>query len=69
MDELDGEFFKHTRMCCNVFKLLLALIGRKLKKPRQRVGPEQRLLEKPKSCRLMVQHSDLAKGPVAVRKC
>ncbi|TMW46473.1 hypothetical protein DOY81_008448 [Sarcophaga bullata] len=43
MKELDEEeFSKHTRMCCNAFNLL-ALIARELKKPKQRIGPEERL--------------------------
>ncbi|TMW46436.1 hypothetical protein DOY81_008482 [Sarcophaga bullata] len=44
MKELDEEeFFRHSRMCCNAFNLLLALIGRELKKPKQRIGPEETL--------------------------
>ncbi|TMW45731.1 hypothetical protein DOY81_009189 [Sarcophaga bullata] len=44
MKELDEEeFLKHTRMCCKTFNLLLALIGRKLKKPKQIIDPEERL--------------------------
>ena len=39
----DGEFFENSRMCFTAFDLVVALIGRELKKPRQRIFSEERL--------------------------
>ncbi|XP_049316742.1 putative nuclease HARBI1 [Bactrocera dorsalis] len=37
------QLFLHTRMPPDVYNLLLNLISKSLKKPRQRIGPEERL--------------------------
>ncbi|XP_036317587.1 putative nuclease HARBI1, partial [Rhagoletis pomonella] len=37
------QLFSHTRMPPNVFELLLKLVSKSLRKPRQRIDPEERL--------------------------
>lgn len=44
MKNMDEEqFFIHTRMSLPIFNLLLEIVRESLIKPRQRIGPEERL--------------------------